>query len=83
MSALFDSADSNEEAEAKKIPTIVVEQEPSKSDIEKKELISFFAKSEAASNKSGFDPKRQEIFFEKSRQFEVPKADEIPMSLFE
>lgn len=39
--------------------------------------------SEVASNKSETDPKRQEIFFEKSRQFEVPRADQIPLSLFE
>lgn len=59
--------------------------EPPQSDenVKQKELVSFFNKSEATSNKSEFDPKRQEIFFEKSRQFEVPTTDEIPMSLFE
>lgn len=85
-SAIFDSVDSNEEAETKKAPAILVEQPQSDEGATKpRELKSFFAKSEAevTSNKSGFDPKRQEIFFERSRQFEVPKADEIPISLFE
>jgi hypothetical protein len=64
------------------VPEIIVEP-PSAT--KSKELSKFFAKEPSlnASDQSGFDPKRQEIFFEKSRQFEVPKAEEIPMSLFE
>jgi hypothetical protein len=71
---VFDSADSLEEAETK---AIVIEPHQSE------EEGSIPSAAEVASTKSGFDPKRQEIFFERSRQFEVPNAADIPLSLFD
>jgi hypothetical protein len=70
---VFDSTDSHEEVEMK-----AIEIEPHQSDEG-----SIPSPAEGASTKSGFDPKRQEIFFERSRQFEVPKATDIPLSLFD